>query len=402
MKDNASAIAAHQPTRDALRQCRRIVVKIGSRVLANTGAGRDMFENIAEQLAIHVGPVSRALPTPPTAAKPPVLGALTAPPHAGPQQRRKSTFQRRFVIVSSGAIALGMARLGMSTRPRNIDGLQAAAATGQGLLMQRWGQALQRRQLSCAQVLLSHADLCHRERVNNARAALARLVKWGVVPIINENDAVAVDEIRFGDNDELAAMVAPLCDADLLVLLSDVEGLLDGQRRVPFVPRVNDEVRALIRDGTSAEGRGGMHSKLEAARRATLSGSHVVIACANEPAVVSKILSGEDVGTLLPALTKRLSNRKHWIAYTLRPRGVAMLDDGAAAAIGHGGHSVLCVGVVGVRGTFAAGDAISVTDLSGREIARGLSRLSATDAAALAGASGEGVLVHRDDLVVVV
>src|SRR6185369_12404360 len=190
--------------------------------------------------------------------------------------------------------------------------------------------------------------------------------------------AVAVEEIKFGDNDQLAAMVTPLCDADLLLLLSDVEGLLDADgRRVPFVRSVAREARPLAGASTSGVGTGGMASKVEAARRATLAGADVVIAAARDPGVVARVLAGEDVGTVFAAVPQRLSARKHWIAYTLRPRGAVLVDRGAAKAICTKNPSVLAIGVLGVRGTFLPGDAVSIVDPEGIEIARGLARLSA-------------------------
>ncbi len=368
---------AEQPThleaRTALARCRRVVVKIGSKALEDPplSSAPDMFIHLAEEIA-----------------------AIT---QAGGRH------QRRVVLVSSGAISLGLGQLGMARRPRSMEGLQAAAAAGQSLLMRRYADAFGELDLRVAQVLLTHADLSSRVRANNARSALLKLLGLKLVPIINENDAVAVDEIRFGDNDELAAMVAPLCNADLLLLLSHVDGLLDERgRRISFVPSVSEQIASLAGDGTSAVGRGGMQSKLEAARRATLAGAHVVIAPAAQPQVLQRILDGEDIGTLLPGRGQRLSNRKHWIAYTLRPRGAAIVDTGAARAIEHDGRSVLCVGVVGVRGDFIKGDPIAVVSLDGKEIARGLTRLTATDAARLAGIRSDNseLLIHRDDLVV--
>ncbi|MEO1513136.1 MAG: glutamate 5-kinase, partial [Planctomycetota bacterium] len=240
---------------------------------------------------------------------------------------------RKVVLVSSGAIAIGMTRLGMARRPRAMPALQAAAAAGQGDLIQRWGEAFARHGCVAAQVLLSHADLSSRTRANNARATLTKLLELGAIPVINENDAVAVDEIKFGDNDELAAMVTPLCDGDLLVLLSDVDGVLDHEgHRVPHASDV-DALVPFVRAGKSRVGSGGMGSKLESARRGTLAGADVVIASAREPQVLSRLVAGEDLGTLITARERRLSGRKHWIAYTLRPRGAALVDEGAAVAI---------------------------------------------------------------------
>lgn len=369
---------SHAPSDDVRRRlsaCRRIVVKIGSKSLAG-----DAWDRLATE----------------------VLAARTAA-----ASRRKAGVReaRSVVIVSSGAIALGVQKLGFASRPRDMARLQAAAAAGQSVLMQRYEDAFGKVGLKVAQVLLTHADLADRTRANNARSALAALLAAGAVPIINENDAVAVEEIKFGDNDQLAAMVTPLCDADLLLLLSDVEGLLDEQkRRVPFVRSVAREARHLAGASTSGVGTGGMASKVEAARRATLAGAHVVIASAKEPDVLRRVLAGDDIGTLFAAAHEKLSARKYWIAFTLRPRGALLLDTGACAAVIDKHKSVLAVGVLGVRGAFHPGDSVSILDPAGHEIARGLARLSAADAARAAYRKGDPSadeeLIHRDDLVV--
>lgn len=359
--------------RKTLKRAKRIVIKIGSKSLSG-----DAWTHLAEEVS-----------------------ALLSGSSHDTKTARKSV-----VIVSSGAIALGIAKLGLKARPKDMAWLQAAAAAGQSILMQRYEEAFGKLGLNVAQVLLTHADLADRTRTNNARNALSALLEAGAVPIINENDAVAVDEIKFGDNDQLAAMVTPLCDADLLILLSDVEGLLDREgRRVPIVRSVTREAAPLAGASTSGVGTGGMASKVEAARRATLAGAHVVIALARAPRIISRVLSGEDVGTLFAALPQKLSARKHWIAYTLRPRGALIVDRGAAEAICQKNRSILAVGLLGVRGAFMPGDAVSVVDPEGNEIARGLSRLSAGDAAQMAGKKGsdeqdDAIVVHKDDLVV--
>ena len=357
---------AEDSPRAPLRRARRVVLKIGSKTLA---ADRQVYARLAREIA------------------------------------ELRTDRRQFVLVSSGAIALGVAKLGLRTRPREMAWLQAAAAAGQSVLMGRYEEAFGEVGVAVAQVLLTHADLADRTRGNNARAALSALLLAGALPIINENDTVAVEEIRFGDNDQLASMVTPLVDADLLVLLSDVEGLLDGQRRVPLVRDIEREARPLAGKSASGVGTGGMASKVEAARKATLAGASVVVADARAPGTLGAILRGEDVGTLFVAAHPKLSARRHWIAFTLRPRGGLVLDRGAAEAVQRKGRSLLPVGVLGVRGDFREGDAVGVFDPEGREIGRGLARLSAPDAAALAGkrsAAGaeEIVMVHRDDLVV--
>ncbi len=314
-------------------------------------------------------------------------------------QRRAN---RRVVLVSSGAIALGIARLKLKTRPSDMAWLQAAAAAGQSTLMQRWEAAFEPLGITAAQVLLTHADLADRQRANNARSALSALLEAGAIPIINENDAVSFEEIKFGDNDQLASMVVPLCDADTLLLLSDVEGLLDDTgTRVPFVRDIEKDAKKFAGKSTSGVGTGGMISKLEAARRARLAGASVVIAAAREPNIVQRVMDGLDVGTLFAASTSRISARKHWIAFTLRPRGALLLDAGAAAAVDKN-RSVLSVGVVGTRGAFNAGDSVSLVDLGGRELGRGLVQHGSADVARLAGQKPNGKaieLVHRDDLV---
>jgi glutamate 5-kinase len=357
-------------SRNILTKVRRVIVKIGSKSL--TG---DAWDRLAQDVA--------------------------AFRNAGQKG------SRNIVIVSSGAIASGMQKLGMKTRPKDIARLQAAAAAGQSILMRRYEVAFDKLGIPVAQILLTHADLADRTRTNNARNAFAALLEAGCVPIVNENDAVAIEEIKFGDNDQLASMVTPLVEADLLLLLSDVEGLLDETgKRVPIVQNIASEARHLAGGSTSGVGTGGMSSKVESARRATLAGAHVVIAHAREPGILGRVMSGEDVGTFFPAVHQRLNARKHWIAFTLRPRGTILLDRGASEAICAKNRSILAVGVLGVRGSFQPGDAVSIVDPDGHEIARGLSRLSQSDAARLAGqkrdeeSDGEDIVVHRDDLVV--
>ena len=297
--------------RSAIRRAKRVVVKVGSSTLARDEGAHDRL--------------ARA------------IGALRAD-------------RRGVVLVSSGAIALGARKLGYRGRPKEIAKLQAAASAGQSLLMRAYEEAFAKVKLPVAQVLLTHADLADRARANNARAALAELLDAGAVPILNENDAVAVEEIKFGDNDELSAMVTPLVAADVLVLLSDVTGLLDATgTRVSVVRDVAAEALPLVRAKKSDVGTGGMASKIEAARRATLAGAHVVIADAGSPDVLERIFAGEDEGTLFVAATTRLPAKKHWIAFTLRPRGELWLDAGAAKAVREKGTSVLAVGVAGVR-----------------------------------------------------
>ena len=356
-----------QDPRSALKKARRVVIKIGSSTLA-----RD--------------PTAYAR----------LAGAVVALMASGKQ----------VVLVSSGAIALGTKKLGYRARPKEMARLQAAAAAGQCLLMRAYEEAFGNEELTVAQVLLTHADLADRVRANNARAALSALLDARAVPILNENDSVAVEEIKFGDNDELSAMVTPLVDADVLVLLSDIEGLLDAKGiRVPVVRDVATEALPLVRAKKSDVGTGGMASKIEAARRATLAGAHVIIADARKRDVLERIFAGEDEGTLFVAAARRLSAKKHWIAFTLRPRGDVWLDAGAAAAVRGKGKSVLAIGVTGVRGDFRAGDSVRVLAPDGAELGRGLARCPSVEAVVIAGKkekTGEEqpTLIHRDDLVV--
>jgi glutamate 5-kinase len=354
----------HEDARAQLRKARRVVVKIGSSSLDKEGKAQ-------ERLAADI----RAL----------------------------TQEKRQVILVSSGAIALGTKKLGYRSRPKEMARLQAAAAAGQSLLMRAYEEAFGAEGLAVAQVLLTHADLADRTRANNARAALGALLDAGAVPILNENDSVAVEEIKFGDNDELSAMVTPLVAADVLVLLSDVAGVLDADgARVRVVRDVAKEAAPLVRAKKSDVGTGGMASKIEAARRATLAGASVVIADARRDHVLPRIFAGEDEGTVFVAAARRLSAKKHWIAFTLRPRGDLLLDPGAAQAIKT--KSLLAIGVRGVRGDFRAGDSVRVLGPDGAEIGRGLARCAATDAVLLAGRKDEdeerAILVHRDDLVV--
>ncbi len=354
-------------SRKALVKARRVVIKIGSSTLARDSSAY-------ARLAV----------------------AIRALHEAGKQ----------VVLVSSGAIALGTKKLGYRARPKEMARLQAAAAAGQCLLMRAYEEAFGHEGLTVAQVLLTHADLADRVRANNARAALSALLDARAVPILNENDSVAIEEIKFGDNDELSAMVTPLVDADVLVLLSDVEGLLDATgARVPVVHDVATEALPLVRTRKSDVGTGGMASKIEAARRATLAGAHVIIADARKPDVLDHIFAGDDEGTLFVAAARRLSAKKHWIAFTLRPRGDVWLDAGAATAVSGKGKSVLAVGVSGVRGDFRAGDSVRLVGPDGTELGRGLARFSSVEAVVIAGKKerkGEepAELIHRDELVV--
>ncbi|MBI2895485.1 MAG: glutamate 5-kinase [Deltaproteobacteria bacterium] len=318
---------------------------------------------------------------------------------------------RAALIVSSGAIALGLQAVGCARRPTSIPLLQAAAAAGQPLLMRRWERAFARHRIAVAQVLLTHADFADRRRYLNARRALEALLGRGVVPVLNENDTVAVDEIRFGDNDQLAAMTTGLIGADLLVLLSDVAGLEDSSGgRVSVVTDIDREALPLVRRPRKPGlGSGGMASKLDAARRATLLGVPVIIARGLGPSALSSVLAGGDEGTLFLPPRRPVRSRKHWIGFTLRPRGILAVDEGAAAAL-RSGKSLLPSGVMEASGEFEAGDAVTIRSPSGADVARGLTAYGLTEVLRIKGLHSREIaralgyesgaeIIHHDDMV---
>jgi glutamate 5-kinase len=319
------------------------------------------------------------------------------------------------VIVSSGAVAAGMGRLGLAVRPSDTPTLQAAAAAGQGALVQAYQEVLDEHGLVGAQLLLSQDDFVIRRRYLNARTSLRRLLELGAVPIINENDAIATDELTYGDNDHLAALVASMLGAGLLVLLSDVEGMLDRPPSDPGATLVSvvDDLDAIdlarIGGSGSVVGSGGMRTKIGAAQVAVRSGMHVVIADARRPSVIIDAAQGAQVGTWFVARENRMEARRLWIAFALRVRGQVHVDAGAARALRSTSASLLGVGVTGCDGTFTAGDAVEVVGPDGVVIARGLVAYDASDVVRLAGsATDEAVatlgpgfgreVIHRDDL----
>jgi len=313
------------------------------------------------------------------------------------------------VLVSSGAIAAGLAPLGLVRRPRDLATQQAAASVGQTLLVERYAASFARYGVTVGQMLLTAEDIVRRSHYRNARRAFERLLDLRVVPVVNENDAVATDEIRFGDNDRLAALVAHLLHADALVLLSDVEGLYDGDPRRPgarLVQAVVGEhdlvgVVASTR-GAGGVGTGGMASKVAAARVATSAGVHVVLAAAAQAA---EALSGEEVGTWFPPTGRRLPTRLLWLRHASTPRGRLVLDDGAVEAVVGRRKSLLAAGVIAAEGGFVAGDPVDLCDESGHVVARGLVGYDASEVPGLLAGSASGSrprreVVHRDDLVV--
>ena len=314
------------------------------------------------------------------------------------------------LLVTSGAIAVGSKRLGMG-RPRTIPEKQAAAAVGQGLLMGYYIQAFARRRLAAAQVLLTREDVNSRRRYLNVHNSLSALLHMGAIPIINENDTVAVDEIRLGENDTLAALVAALIEADLLVLLSDVEGLLDENGQViPEVPDIG-AVMYLAGGAGTGIGSGGMGTKLQAGRIATRCGARMVIAHGRREGVLCELLDGGHVGTHFPPADERLRGRKRWIAFGARARGTLVVNDGARHSLLDGGSSLLPAGIVAVRGQFEAGDLVSIECENGQELARGLTNyaneeverirgLRTDQVAELLGTCDFEEVVHRDKLAV--
>ena len=281
---------------------------------------------------------------------------------------------RKVVLVSSGAVGAGVGRLGLRARPTNLAQLQAVAAAGQSLLVEAYERSLQKYGRHVGQVLLTAEDLDHRQRYLNARNTILALLEFGVLPIINENDTISVYELQttFGDNDRLAAIVTNLIRAPLLVLLSDVEGLYNGApgspgaQVVPTVENLDSEILALVRDAKTGLGKGGMASKLEAARQATASGENVIIASGRRPGILREILEGQQVGTAFLARGQALAARKRWIGYTVQPRGRLLVDAGARRAVERNGSSLLAIGVVKVNGHFGKGDVIALCDVDGQ------------------------------------
>jgi glutamate 5-kinase len=326
---------------------------------------------------------------------------------------------RQVVVVSSGAVGAGLGRLGLKSRPADLAQLQAVAAVGQSLLVEAYERSLQAFGRHAAQILLTAEDLENRTRYLNARNTIRTLLEFVAVPIINENDTVSVDELQitFGDNDRLAAIVTNLIQAPLLVLLSDVDGLYDGDptdpnsRVIALVKQLDQSIFGLVRDRQTGVSRGGMARKLEAAKQATAAGETVIIAGGRTPGVLGKILAGEPVGTLLLAQGHTVTARKRWIGFAVQPRGHLVLDAGARRAVEQQGRSLLPIGVLKVGGSFRKGDVVALRDADGDEFARGLTNYSADDVRRIRGLkSGEIAealghcpyeeVIHRDNMVV--
>ncbi len=371
------------PRRRYVHGAKRIVVKIGSRVLSS-------------ERGIHARRIGR------------LVRELAALHDQG----------KKLVVVSSGAIASGISRLGLAGRPSDLPQEQALAAVGQIRLMALYENAFGGCGKHVAQVLLTHGDLANRKRYLNAKHTLKTLLDWNIIPIVNENDTVAVEEMRFGDNDQLSALVATLMEMDLLVMLSDVEGVFDGDPRLtpdarlmPLVADVAAAKEAARGTRPSELGRGGMYSKLCAAEQASHAGIATVIAGGRERGVLMRLFEGTcGPGTLVLPEENRLASRKHWILYNLKPSGDVLVDDGACVAVTVKGKSLLPSGVRDIRGSFGAGECVRCVDNAGREFARGLVNYSSQELVKIKGSHSNRIeailgykaydeIIHRDDLV---
>lgn len=369
--------------RESLHQRKRWIIKIGSALLTDNGRKLDKpaIERWVEQIA------------------------------------RLQQLDKEIILVSSGAVAAGMKRLGWNERPDRIHELQAAAAVGQMSLIQTYQEAFSKYSIQTAQVLLDHDDLSSRERYLNSRSTLNTLLHYGVIPVVNENDTVVTDEIRFGDNDSLAALVANLVDADILVILTDQDGMYTADPRsnpdAKLIAEANASDTSLdaMAGGGGALGRGGMQTKVRAARLAARSGTHTFIVGGRIESVISRIADGETLGTLMVADRQPDQARKQWLAGHLQTRGTLVLDEGAVKVLRQHGRSLLAVGVKDVIGQFTRGDMVRCIDLEGIEVARGLVNYSAREVEKIKGQATESIeellgykdedeLIHRDNLVV--
>jgi len=370
--------------RPYLERAKRVVVKVGSAVLTT---GQGLNYPILDSLA----------------------GELSALKESG----------RQVILVSSGAVAAGRRKMGLGDRALSLREKQAAAAIGQSSLMRAYEKIFEQLGGKVAQVLLTHDALSHRDRYLNARNTLLTLLDWGLIPIINENDTVSVEELRFGDNDTLGAMVTNLIEADIFVCLTDVAGLYtanplaDPQARLLHtVPRIDAAVQAMAGGCQGGVGTGGMASKLKAAKMVAARGGCSFIAPGREGKAITRLFAGEAVGTFFPPRTEKLASRKHWIAYTLRPQGFLVLDEGACTAVLEGGKSLLPSGIVEVRGKFGVGAPVHCLNRQGEPLAAGLVNYASGDIIRIKGAKTRQItellarpvdsdeVIHRDNLVI--
>lgn len=370
--------------KDTLGKARRMVVKVGSSILASVERGlhHEVFSHLAKEIS----------------------------------ELKRQGYE--IILVSSGAIAAGMEKLGYKSRPQSITQKQATAAVGQSRLMKIYEDYFSRHQQMVAQILLTHDDLSHRRRFLNARNTLLTLLKLGIIPIINENDTVVVEEIKFGDNDNLSALVTNLIEADLLIILTDIDGLCDSDpglnpnaKCIPLVEDIDMDMEGMIGEARGEWRVGGMVSKIQAAQKASRFGVPTVIARGTKEGVLHQIIKGKEIGTLILPKKVTLSSRKHWIAFNLKPKGDVVVDEGARKAIVQKGKSLLPSGVVKVRGVFDRGDSVSCIGPRGKEFARGLVNYSAQEMERIKGLKSDQIekvlgyrysdeVIHRDDLVV--
>jgi glutamate 5-kinase len=370
------------PRKQLFKKVKRVVIKIGSNVIApSEGALSPLIvQNLVDQIAVLV----------------------------------RSGLQ--VVIVSSGAIASGLKRLELKESPQSISLKQALAAIGQSHLIWTYEKYFNRKHLKVAQVLLTHEDLSNRERYLNARNTLFSLLNYGVIPIINENDTISAEEIKFGDNDTLSALTAHMIEADLLIILSDVDGLYTVNPRedssgtlISTVEKITPEIEKLAGKKKSKTGKGGMVTKIEAAKKATASGAMAVIVNGREKNIIKKVLKGEEVGTVFMPIS-RLKSRKHWITYTLKPKGTVRVDSGAEKALIKDGKSLLPSGIIEIEGNFKLGDPVNIADANGKEFARGLVNFDKKDLMKIKGCHTRDIektlgykhfeeVVHRNNLV---
>ncbi len=369
--------------KELLKGVHRVVIKVGSAVLTENGAlHRPTIFRLSEEIAF----------------------------------LKKKGFQ--VTLVSSGAIAAGLGRLGIKKKPDTIPQKQAVAAIGQGRLIQIYEEAFDRDNLKVAQILLTRDDLTHRGRYLNARNTLTTLLNWGIIPIINENDTVAVEEIKFGDNDNLSALITHLIDGDLLIILTDLDGLYNRDPRqdpqaelISVVEKVDGQVIRYTSLSSGEWGLGGMRTKIKAARMVTVQGTPVIIANGRREGILKELIKGKPWGTLFLPQKQSLNRRKQWIAFTLKPRGEIILDEGARKALVEKGRSLLPSGIVAVQGRFGVGSCVGCLDREGRRVAKGLVNYSSSDLEKIKGLKTSEVekrldfkqsdeAIHRDNLVV--
>ncbi|MBN2284617.1 MAG: glutamate 5-kinase [Deltaproteobacteria bacterium] len=369
--------------KDVLKKARRVLVKIGSGVLTGKdGLDTEIIENIVDEIAAH------------------------------------SREGYQFVIVSSGAIASGMHRMGFTQRLQSMPQKQAAAAIGQGRLMRVYSNAFVKHDMVAAQILLTMSDLTDRQRFLNTRNTLSVLLEWNVVPIINENDTVAVEEIKFGDNDNLAAMIANIIEANLVINLTNTKGLYDKNpketgksRLIPLVREITEEIENMASSEADPVGMGGMKSKVIAARKVTTFGIPYIIAHGKTQGIITDVLAGKNRGTLFLPMEQHLTSKKYWIAFTLRSRGKIYIDEGARQAIVNQGKSLLPSGIIGIEGNFSVGDPVVCVCGDGTNVAKGLVNYSSTDIDKIKGLKTSKIeqvlgskpydeVIHRDNLAV--